>query len=132
MSQENVAATRRVFEIFNRGDMAAWLEQYDPGIVWHASEDNPDVDTYRGHEGLADLAETWRQMFDELRVEPEEFIDAGDYVIVPARARGRGTNSGAEIDMPRTYTAKLRDGKTIEVWEHRTKKQALEALGLRE
>jgi hypothetical protein len=46
--------------------------------------------------------------------------------------RGRGTSSGAEIDMPRTWTMKFRDGKTIEVWEHRTKQQALEAVGLRE
>jgi ketosteroid isomerase-like protein len=71
-------------------------------------------------------------MFEELRVEPHEVIDGGDCVILPARVRGRGTSSGAEIDMPRTWTMKFRDGKTIEVWEHRTKQQALEAVGLRE
>jgi ketosteroid isomerase-like protein len=131
MSQADVSAVRRAYEVFNTGDLAAWLELFDPRIVWHASEDNPDVDTYHGHEGLAALFLTWREMFEELRVEPHEFIDAGDMVIVPARVRGRGTGSGAEIDMPSTWTWKLHAGKTIEAWEHRTKEQALEAAGLR-
>jgi len=132
MSQENVEIVRRGVRAFNEGDVEAWLEQFDPDIVWHASEDNPDVDTYHGHEGLVQLAATWREMFEELRVEPHEIIDRGDHVILAARVRGLGTSSGAEIDMPRTWTMKLRDGETIEVWEHRTKEQALEAAGLRE
>jgi hypothetical protein len=28
-------------------------------------------------------------MFDELRIEPEEFIDGGDYVIVPSSIHGK-------------------------------------------
>jgi ketosteroid isomerase-like protein len=132
MSKDNVAAVRRAYEIFNTGDLSAWLEQCDPEVVWHASEDNPDADTYYGRDGLAALFVTWQEMFEELRVEPDEFIDAGDYVIVPARVRGRGAGSGAEIDMPSTWTWRLRDGKTIEAWEHRTKEQALKAAGLRE
>jgi len=125
MSQENAEVVRRVVRAFNDGDVEAWLEQFDPDIVWHASEDNPDVDAAHGHRGLVELAATWWEMFEELRVEPHD-------VILPARVRGRGTSSGAEIDMPRTWTSKLRDRRTIEVWEHRTKEQALEAVGLRE
>jgi uncharacterized protein len=132
MSQDDVAAVRRAYETFNTGDLGAWLALFDPDVVWHASEDNPDADIYHGHDGLAALFVTWQEMFEELRVEPYEFIDADDYVIVSARVRGRGAGSGAEIDMPSTWVWRLRDGKTIEGWEHRTKEQALEALGLRE
>jgi ketosteroid isomerase-like protein len=132
MSQENVDVVRQAFELFNRGDTPMWLDLFDPSVVWHTSDDNPDVDTYHGREGLAELATTWRDMFEELRIEPHEFIAEGDYVIASARVRGQGTSSGAEIDMSRTYTMRLHNGTTIEVWEHRTKGQALEAVGLRE
>jgi ketosteroid isomerase-like protein len=121
MSQQNVELVRLGFEAFNRGGIPAYLERFDPDVVWHTSEDNPDVDTYNGREGLVELAATWREMFDELRVEPYELIDVGDYVIAPSRVRGRGTSSGADIDMPRAYTFKVRSGMVVETWKHRTR-----------
>lgn len=78
MSGANVEAVRHSFDLFNRGDIPAWLEGFDPDTVWHTSEDNPDVDTYHDHEGLVELVATWREMFDDLRVEPNELIDAGE------------------------------------------------------
>jgi ketosteroid isomerase-like protein len=132
MSQENLDLARRAYETFNRGDIPAWLEQFDPGVVWHTSVDNPDVDTYQGREGLAQLAATWREMFEQLRVEPYDLFEAGGYLLLPARVRGRGSSSGTEIDMPRTWTFKPRNGRIVEVWEHRTREQALEAVGLSE
>ena len=133
MSQENVDRVRSSFDSFNRGDMPPMLlEHFDPAIAWHTAEDNPDTDVYRGREALAELIATWREMFEAMRIEPSEFIEVADRVIAPARVLGRGAASGARIDMERTYRFKLRDGRIVEVWEHRTKAQALEAVGLSE
>jgi ketosteroid isomerase-like protein len=131
MSLENVDKVRSSFDSFNRGDMPPTLfKHFDPAIAWHTSEDNPDTAVYHGREALAELIATWREMFEEMRIEPSEFIEVTDGVITPARVLGRGAASGARIDMQRTYRFELRDGRIVEVWEHRTKEEALQALGL--
>jgi ketosteroid isomerase-like protein len=82
MSQENVEIIRRHHEAFNRSDLAAILEWTDPEAEWRDRADDPDAAVHRGHEAimkhLADLAD-----LAELRIEPQEFIGAGDSVVVP-------------------------------------------------
>jgi ketosteroid isomerase-like protein len=63
MSQENVEPARLGIELFNRGDVAAFVDQYDPDVVFHTSVDNPDVDTYSARQAVAALGAAWREMF---------------------------------------------------------------------
>jgi ketosteroid isomerase-like protein len=69
-------------------------------------------------------------MFPDIRVEVEEYIDAGDHVIVPSMLCGQGAGSGVAVDAPYTFVFKLRDRKIVEVREYHTKAQGLEAVGL--
>jgi hypothetical protein len=48
------------------------------------------------------------------------------------RFSGRGKRSGLEIDMPAWQVWTLRDGKVVGWRIFRTKRQALDAAGLRE
>jgi len=131
MSQENVEVGRRHQEAFNRGDLAAMLELTSPNVEWWDRADDPDASVHRGYEAVAkDLAE-----FDdlaELRVGPQEFIDAGDYVVTPVRLHGSGRASGAPFEEYEVHVIRLRNGKVTELREYRTKAQALEAVGLSE
>jgi hypothetical protein len=65
-------------------------------------------------------------------MEAKEFIDAGEYVLMPARMLGRIRDSDAEVAVDEVYVNKCRNGKIAEVRECRTKEEALEAVGLRE
>jgi hypothetical protein len=51
MSQENMDRFVKATEAFNRGDVKAWLEQYDTGVVFE-----PQVaaieGAYVGHDGI--------------------------------------------------------------------------------
>ena len=131
MSHENVEIVRRQNDAFNRGDVATLLELTDPSIEWWDREDDPGADVHRGHDGvtkaLAELA-----YLAELHIQAREFIDAGDYVVVPVRLTGRGEASGVSFEEDEVHVFRLRDGRITELREYREMSEALKAAGLQE
>jgi uncharacterized protein len=134
MSRENVEIVRRMFEAFQRQEWGQAVELVDPDIELHGTAAGlTEGSVAHGLEGIRqvfeqDDAEAW----DESRLEPEEFIDAGDRVVVLLHEFRRGRGSGVEIE---SYTAALfeiRDGHVIRVQGYMDRQAALEAVGLRE
>jgi uncharacterized protein len=132
MSQENVEIVRRGYDAFNRGDIEGLIETVEPQIRWDLSERvfNPRV--YEGHDGIRRLVEEIDEVWEQFRLEPLEFIDAGDKVVVSHLVRGRGKGSGVDVELPSTTVYTLRNGKLIETRMYREHAEALEAAGLRE
>jgi hypothetical protein len=48
MSQETVDAARGMWDAFNRRDLDAWLEGFDPEVEWHAAREDPDAGVHHG------------------------------------------------------------------------------------
>jgi hypothetical protein len=46
--------------------------------------------TYRGHDGLRRYEEDRDEAWEELRFEADEFIEAGDHVVIAGLLTGRG------------------------------------------
>jgi ketosteroid isomerase-like protein len=116
-----------------RGDDGFW-EQFDAEVEWTTAEDEPDPQTYRGVEGVRRLVsmlldELWERDFELLSI---EYIDAGRFVVVPVRVRVKARQSGVELEAEEVYVQELRGGKVVRVREYRTKREALEAVGLSE
>jgi uncharacterized protein len=132
VSQENVEIVRRWIEAFNRASLEGVLELADPDVEWWNREDDPGPPVSRGHDGLAAGMAELDESLDELRVEPKEFIDAGEYVVVPVHVVGRGRGSGASFEEHEVYVFRLRNGKVTEGREYRAKNEALKAVGLEE
>ena len=133
MSEENVEIIRRGYELYAEGDLegvaalfAADAEVADTAGLG-ASELAPG--TRRGPEGFVRVIEEAREAFEDFRTEPEDFIDAGDVVIVPARISGRGRTSGATQEAHLVLMS-LRHGKVIRIEWCSDRAQALEAAGL--
>jgi uncharacterized protein len=128
---ENVEIVRRSFEAFARGDLDAAFAAYDPGVEWCTASDEPDQQVYRGFDGLKRLAATieepWEDRFSQT-VSADEFIDVGDWVVVPWHGLLHGRGSGIEIEVKETYVIRLRDRRIVRVDEYRTKEEALEAV----
>ena len=62
-----------------------------------------------------------------------EVLDAGgDVYISTTRHRGRGRESGIEMDFNVFYVQRLRDGKLARLEMFFSREQALEAVGLSE
>ena len=135
MSQENVDLLRRMFELFSHREMDwdAVLELLDPDIVWEVRSDFPDAGICSGHEGVRQLSETFDEAVEQTWYRPLEYIDTGDRVVVPLRWGGPGTGSGAAFaEHEETWVFTLRDGRIRHVSEYATRREALEAVGLRE
>jgi ketosteroid isomerase-like protein len=122
-----VEIVRRHQDAFNRGDMTSMLALTDPNIEWRDRADDPDASVHRGHDAvIKHLGD-----FDDLtglRIEPEEFIDAGDYVVVPTRLVGRGRASGVLFEEHQVNVFRLREGKVTELREYRDLSEALKAV----
>jgi ketosteroid isomerase-like protein len=130
VSQENVEIVRRWVAAFNRGDPKGVLELCNPEVEWWDREDDPGASVRRGYDenrkALAELDEA----LAELRIEPEEFIGAGEHVVVPIRLLGRGRASGVPFEEQEVHVFRLRDGKISEGREYREKDEALKAVGV--
>ena len=136
MSEENVELVRRAIESINRGGLEAAIEVVDdfcaPDAELRAVGRLPDLGrVLRGREALKGY---WAQLFgtfDNYRTEADEFIDAGDAVIVVARLTARGRGSGAEITNRIVLMYGLRDGKMTYLDAYRTKRKPSKPPGCR-
>src|SRR3954454_15184686 len=129
MSQENVEIVRRYIKTVNSGDWSGMLERLEPNGEWWDREDDPGAGVHRGHDGVRAFVAELLGDVAELQVEPKQFIDAGEYVVVPVRVHGRGRASGAPFEEHEVHVFKLRVGKIIELREYRNEEEALEAVG---
>ncbi len=131
MSRENVEIVRRSLEAFARGDFEAAFAAHAPDSEWSTAADEPDSQTYRGRDGLdrfvASLAELWEGRFDGL-MEFGEYVDHGDWIIVPWSSRMRGKSSGIEVEVRETYAVLVNDRRIVRVEEYRSTDEALRAV----
>jgi ketosteroid isomerase-like protein len=132
MSQENVDFVRRGWEAMERGDFSVALADLSPDLVTHVAQPIPVAGTYHGREGFLQLSLDWAEGFDELVVTSEEFIDAGDQVVVRALHKSHGAASGVPVETDIYYVFTVRAGKTVRADVFNDRSKALEAAGLRE
>lgn len=131
MSEENVEIVREVMELMNRaasgGPAEPLLDRFatDVRIDMSRRVFNPDV--YEGHDGLRRLGAEVQEVWEEFRIEPERFVDAGDRVIVIEVRRGRGSGSGVEVEQRSGVIWALRDGKVVGMETDLDPEEALEA-----
>jgi ketosteroid isomerase-like protein len=131
MSAQNVEIVRRSFEAFARGDFDTAFAAHDPGTVWCTAADEPDQGTYRGIASVRSFAESldelWEDRFAGV-MEFEDFIERGDWVVVPWTAQMRGRGSGITVDVSETYAVQLRNRRIVRVDEYRHVQDALASL----
>jgi ketosteroid isomerase-like protein len=132
MSEENVAMLRRGYDHYNRTGEPDY-SLLDPDVIYDVSRRVFDPEVYRGHEGVREFARLLREQWETIRIEPQDFIIAGDdVVVVPVRLVGVGKQSGAETTANAAHLWTFRDGKVIRQTTFQTKAEALEAAGLSE
>jgi ketosteroid isomerase-like protein len=129
MSEENVAVVRRGLERFMKtGEVLE--ETFDVESLEVHDHDILDGRDYRGAQGFMQWLEDWSAAWEEWSLDPEEYIDAGERVIVVAKMHARGRGSGVEVDRQDALLYELRDGLIVRIDYFNNKNEALTAAGL--
>ena len=129
MSQENVEIVRRGYEHFNRTGEPDY-SVLDPEVVYDVSRRAFDPIVYHGHDGVREFLALIREQWATMRLEPQDFVDAGDNVVVSLRLVGVGKESGAETTANAAHLWTFRGGKIVRQTTFQTMDEALEAAGL--
>jgi ketosteroid isomerase-like protein len=133
MSDENVEAARQLIHDFNRRDLAAMTERFDPEIEWTpVGPAAVERAVYRGRDQVSDgFAATW-ETWEVFQLEEHEARDLGDSVLWLGRARLKGGASHLELDQEFAIRITMDGGKIVRIKGFRTWDEAIEAARLRE
>ena len=128
MSQENVDIVRRLYEGWLRGDPG--LDKLDPEISMVESATLPGAVSAYGLEAVERYLRSFAKHWEQIGFEPQEYIDAGEQVVVVARLVGRGKKSGVEVTRTWAYVWTLRGRKALSMVGYADRAEALTAVGM--
>jgi ketosteroid isomerase-like protein len=130
MSQSDIENLRARYEAVTRGDRAAVYRDVQPGFTLKTPEQFPNAGTYHGSEEATRFVTEFWAPHEEVIVEPEEFFENADQIVVflLARLRPKGSSAFLESRVANLWT--FREGRPIrcEWFPHRD--QALAAAGI--
>ena len=132
MSEANVELVREAWEAFEDGDLSRALSVLSPELVTYVAPPIPVTGTYHGPEGFLQVTIDWAESFDDLVMSGEEFIDAGDQVVVRALHKSHGAESGVPVETDVWYVCTIRTGMVVRADIFHERREALEAAGLSE
>ena len=127
MSEENVETVRAAYEAFTRGHLDAVAEHFAEDVEWETSKSLPLGGLVRGREAVIGNFAQIPSYWSSFSVEPEEYIDAGDHVVVTGVQRLTGPGGSSESRYLHLF--KLSGGKVVRGEFIGDSAQARDALG---
>jgi ketosteroid isomerase-like protein len=124
----NVDTARTAYEAFGRGDLESLSNDFAEGAVWYTSDELPLGGETRGRDAImanfAQIPDYW----SSFSVEPSEFIDGGEYVVVLGTQRA--SNDKGSFESPFVHVMKYDgDGKLVRGEFHADSAKAAKLLG---
>jgi ketosteroid isomerase-like protein len=111
--RRNVEAIKRAYRRVGRDDFSGLPELIHPDVVVRDRPESPDPRTYRGQAGVREALASSEESFEDFRLDAEEFIGVGDYVVVVLMMRGTGRGSGVTVEERIAHQWKLSEGKAV-------------------
>jgi ketosteroid isomerase-like protein len=92
-----------------------------------------DLQHFRGHEGVREFWRRWLHLWRSYKVKAEQFVDAGDHVIVDVRFRALGRASRTKLENRHSQVWTMKDGKVIRMrfFQDREEARAVAGVGPR-
>ncbi len=134
MSQENVEIVREAFEAFQGGDVDKTARLVDPEVEFHGTVGG--LQQGQVAHGQSQIEEKFEaedlEAWEERRLEAEEFIDAGDNVVVLLHEYRRGSGSGVELEAKTALVIAVSGGRVVRIQGYLDRGAARKAAGLSE
>jgi ketosteroid isomerase-like protein len=132
MSQADIETLRIGYEAVSQGDWDAPTRFAHPEFELRTADRAPNPGTYRGPEEVRRFFEDLFEPFEKVVVEPEEFFEGADQIVVFVLTRFRPTGSSAVIENRIGHLWTMREGKAMRLEIFPRREDALEAAGLSE
>jgi len=130
MSSEDVRALQRGYEALARGDLETLNSLVDPDFeIGHRLVPESSAEL-RGPEALAANVSQIREVFGDVRWEPQEVIDLDGRLLVRVRFEGVAGHTALPFDEDIGHVYTLRDGRMVRLDVYRTWGEARAAAGL--
>jgi ketosteroid isomerase-like protein len=113
--QQNLDAVRGIYAAFGRGDLEAILAALDPQVSWRTpgAPDLPTAGLRRGVPAVRDFFGLLLNTFDIVDFQPQDFLAAGDKVVVLGTSRDGPKGSGRLVDFRWVHVFTFRNGKIV-------------------
>jgi ketosteroid isomerase-like protein len=127
MSQED-ETVRSMLAAWSAGRFDEARTYFDPDIVWE-QQVVPEGWITHGIEEMEQALRAWLGTWTEYSATFDEYIEAGDQVVVVGSERGTAKGSGIEVEQPSVTVYTVRDGKIVHAKSYKTREAALAATG---
>jgi ketosteroid isomerase-like protein len=107
----NVDTARSAYEAFARGDLEALSEMLSEDSTWLTSDELPLGGETKGRDAILENFTQIPNYWSSFSVEPEELIDAGEWVVV--KGTQRAAHDGDSFEAPFAHLMKFADGKIV-------------------
>jgi ketosteroid isomerase-like protein len=132
MDAASVELVRRAYAAWNLGDWGTLLGLADPNIEWRPALGTSleGATVYYGPEGVRAYRDEVEAMLGRISSEPTEILRATpEHVIVRTHVRGRGADSGIEVDQHFVHAWTIREGRIAAMRSFASERDALAAVG---
>ena len=131
MSGENLEIVRRIYVEWERGNIAAVMEWFDPQVAFETfMPDASENVTARGIAEIEAFTRAWLSQWRNYRAIGDEFLEVDpDTIVVVGRQAATGHRSGAEVESPGHTVWTFRGGKVVRLSAHYDRAEALRVAG---
>jgi ketosteroid isomerase-like protein len=129
MASANLELVRDAYAVFDE-DLDRLLALLDPAVEWVSPSDAIEPGVLRGHEGVRKAFAATAMAWDRPTHTAEDFLDAGDHVLVTVTFSGRGRGSGMQMERREFHVWALRDAAVVSFQWFYHRDEALRAAGL--
>jgi len=112
-NEDLVPLSRRLYELFAKGDLPGILPLLCPDVEWAEPENpfNPAAGVHRGHSGFLEWARIGNESEEILSLAPERFLQGEDCVAVVGESTCRVRRTGKTYTTAFVHLVQFRDGK---------------------
>ena len=110
MGDDEIRRLREAYTAISRGDAETLGSLVAHDIEWTLPDSLPWGGTRHGPDGIAAMVEIFTEHVDGVFADPDDFIDAGDQIVVLGRLRGCFRSCGEDYEVPFAHVWGLSDG----------------------
>ena len=105
----------RLYRDWSRGDFKASADVLHPDIEWRQAAEAVEPGMRQGRAEVSQMTRGVFEALQDFRVEPVEFMQVGDQVVVVARLRGISRVTGLQLALTAAQLWTFAGGKAVRV-----------------